>query len=452
MTLVVKSVFSRAMRLCLATALLGAIAQAQAGVSFQAVVATLNQPAAGSSNVPPDDTATTRVVLGERSMAVTSASRAAVFDFAGRRRYDIDLKAGTYVDYSLFDGVGFRVMEVQNRANLRRALAAAKVENAMSDPVFDEQSLSLTLQPARSLTEAVDGLDTVLSVDGKPLARIGAGGAPASAADCAAFVRYLRYQFGGHPLVLAKLASLGRIPATFVMYYREVGGSQTRSFAISGLTSTAAPAYDLARFTQRQAGEGADEIDQLLDRARHAARPSAEAQRLSFDTELAAAFAEKRALDAMLGAVEWTLTTGAPMKPFLPEQQALLQADPSVRAVLAAMNPTGKAALGASVQLMQSMRAQTSAKRHMLQLFEANNRAKLGERATALQLFASVLRANPALAGAYKDLGDVLISGFDMARAWRSWDEGRRIAPALNLFTAVNEFEQKLLRDYPEYF
>lgn len=31
-------------------------------------------------------------------------------------------------------------------------------------------------------------------------------------------------------------------------------------------------------------------------------------------------------------------------------------------------------------------------------------------------------------------------------------DTGRRIAPQLNLFDAVNQFEQKLLRGHPEYF
>ncbi|MDL2357282.1 MAG: hypothetical protein QFF03_18670, partial [Pseudomonadota bacterium] len=208
--------------------------------------------------------------------------------------------------------------------------------------------------------------------------------------------------------------------------------------------------YDLARFAERAGG--ADEIDQLLDRARRTPLPSPEQDRLAYEAEVTAAFSEQRVLDAMLGTIEWTLMSGAPMVPFSADRKALLQADPAVRSVLAAMNPSDKAGLSAAVQVMQSMRAQTMRKRHMLQLFEANDRMKLGERATALQLFASVLRANPALAGAYKDMGDTLFAGFDMPRAWRSWDAGRRIAPALNLFTAVNQFEQTLLRDYPEYF
>lgn len=266
-----------------ATAMLAVAVQAQAGTSFQITVATHNQPGPGSQNVPPDDTLTSQVVLGERSMSITTPGRAAILDFASRRRYDIDLKAGTYVGYSLFHSVGFRGMEAQNRANQRRALAAAKIESPTSDPVFDEQSLSVLLQPGRALTEAADGADTILSVDGKPLLRIGAEGTAVGAGDAAALARYLRYQFGGHPLVLAKLASLGRVPAKFVMYYREVGGTQTRTFTISGLTTTAPPAYDLARYAERAGG--ADEIDQLLDRARHEAHPASAADRAKFEAE-----------------------------------------------------------------------------------------------------------------------------------------------------------------------
>lgn len=432
-----------------ATGLLAVALQAQAGITFQVAVSTHYQPGPGSQNLPPDDTVTSQVLLDARSISVTTPGRTAVFDFASRRRYDVDLKAGTYVDYSLFDTVGFRVMEVQSRANLRKMLAAAKIDAPAFDPVFDEQSLSISSQAGRALTEAFDGADTVFSVDGKALLRFGAGGAPVGADYAAAFTRYLRYQFGGHPLVLAKLASLGRVPDKFVMYYREVGGSQTRTFTISGLKPWSAPVYDLVRYKERIGG--ADEIDQLLDRAR-ATRAPTDADRIKFEAQQDAAFADKRGLDAMLGAVEWSLMTGAQMKPFSPDRQALLQSDPAVRTVSGAMQPRDKAGLSAAAQVMKTMQAQTMSKRHVLQLFDANDRIQLGERAAALPLYASVLRANPALAGAYKDMGDALIVGFDMPRGWRSWDQGRRIAPQLNLFEAVNEFEQKLAREHPEYF
>ena len=78
--------------------LLGAGAQAQAALSFQLEVATHIQPGPGASNVAPDATGTSQVVLGERYISVNSPGQATIFDLASRRRYQVDLKAGTYVE------------------------------------------------------------------------------------------------------------------------------------------------------------------------------------------------------------------------------------------------------------------------------------------------------------------------------------------------------------------
>jgi hypothetical protein len=440
---------ARAMRFCVAAALLMAGASAQAGLSFQMNVATHNQPGTGTTTSRPEhERVTSQVVLGERHIAVVAPADAQIYDFSSRRRYRVDLKDSTFVDYSLFDTVGFRVMEVKNRENLRRTLAAAQIDQIVFDPVFDEHALSLASSTQRTLDERADGPETILSIDGKPLMKIAAGGTAVSASDAALFTRYVRYQFGGHPLVLAKLAALRRVPSTFVMYYASTGGTETSTFTVSGMTLAAAD-YEMGKYSPRSGG---DEIDLLLDRAQLARVPALEKRRQAHDAEMNTAFADKRTLDGMLGAAEWHLMTGAPMERFTAERLAMIQADPSVRAVGQAMNPRDKAGLLAAARVMQSMQAQTMSKRYILQLFEANHRVKLGERSAALKLFASVLRANPALAGAYKDMGDTLIAGFDMPRAWRAWDQGRRIAPGHGLFESVNQFEQKLMRDHPEYF
>ena len=165
------------MRFCVAAALLiaGALAQAQAGLDFRMEVATPDKPGAGSVSSRLDHvTETSQVVLGDRYRSVTTLDQAGIYDLAGRRRYQVDLKTGTFVDYSLFDTVGFGVMEVKNRESLGRTLAAGKVDQIVFDPGFDEYSLSVPSQTARTLAESEEGGDTVLSIDGKPLTRIAA--------------------------------------------------------------------------------------------------------------------------------------------------------------------------------------------------------------------------------------------------------------------------------------
>lgn len=154
----------------------------------------------------------------------------------------------------------------------------------------------------------------------------------------------------------------------------------------------------------------------------------------------------------MLGAAEAMLTTGEPLTPFTPAQTALLRDDPAVRQVSATMGAKGKAALIAAVPVLQQAQQHTIGERHMLKLFEANDHQMLGQLDLARPLFVSVLTTHPWLAGAYKDLGDLHFRQFDMGRAWRCWDAGRRLAPALGIFSSVDRFEETLLKQHPEYF
>jgi hypothetical protein len=78
----------------------------------------------------------------------------------------------------------------------------------------------------------------------------------------------------------------------------------------------------------------------------------------------------------------------------------------------------------------------------MLALFAANDALGLGRSELA----------KPLLAGAHKDLSDLLLRQFDMARAWRRWDAGRALAPRLGLIFSVNEFEQSSLALRADYF
>ncbi|CUI06933.1 hypothetical protein [Massilia antarctica] len=435
-------------RLVLAGALCTS-APALAALSFDLSVATKYKVAAHGDNPPPDEVRQFKVVLGERYLSVSSPSESTIYDLATRRRYQIDLASRRYVDYSLFDEVGFRVQELKNRSVLNKSLSVAKVDLPAFDPVFDEHQLSVA-SAARKLSESTEAGATVLAVDGNPLAHIPAGGTRVSAADAALFERMMRYRFGGHPLVLARLASEKRVPAGFVMYHKQIGNSQARTYTISALKESAPASYDLKPYQPRAAA--ASELDQLLDKAQAGAAPPAAASRQAFETGIAQAFADKRALDAMLGMSEWSFVSGEPMKTPTPEQKVLLNADPQVRAFAAAMRPKGKAEMEEAVARLQELRKLTTQKQHMLMLFEANWRARLGDVRGALPLYASVLRANPALAGAYKDMGDALHQNYDMPRAWRSWDAGRRMAPGLALFKAVNQYEQQLLREHPEFF
>jgi hypothetical protein len=105
-----------------------------------------------------------------------------------------------------------------------------------------------------------------------------------------------------------------------------------------------------------------------------------------------------------------------------------------------------------AVGTLQTLRAQAGPRGYLLRLFEAKDRVMLGELPAAPPLFAEVLQANPALAGAYKDIGDFYFRSFDTARAWRSWELARTLAPMFRNLEPVAQHERTLATRFPEYF
>ncbi|RKH92199.1 hypothetical protein D7Y04_42785 [Corallococcus sp. AB038B] len=83
---------------------------------------------------------------------------------------------------------------------------------------------------------------------------------------------------------------------------------------------------------------------------------------------------------------------------------------------------------------------------------EAGARRALGESQEARALLLKVIEANPYFTGAYKDLGYICVSDWDMGAAWLCWDAARNIAPGHHLLKDVSALEEMLATEHPEYF
>ncbi len=94
------------------------------------------------------------------------------------------------------------------------ALQAGGLQAHVTPPVYEEQALSVPAARRRNalLPQVLDGA-VLWSLDEQPLLRLGIAGSPVSGDDATAFAQYLRYTWGGHPLVLKMLADGKRIPA-----------------------------------------------------------------------------------------------------------------------------------------------------------------------------------------------------------------------------------------------
>ena len=440
-------------RASVATILFLGASAAQASVAFHVTVTTerVNQPGVKTS-LPARTTQESDVVLGPHYLSVRDGKALSVLDFATRRRHVIDMAASTYDTYSLFDVAGFRVFELRHRQGIAGILKAGGLEQHATLPVYEEQALSVLDNKRRGALQPqlLDGA-VLWSLDKQPLLRLGIAGSPVSGDDATAFAQYVRYTWGGHPLVLKLLADGKRIPADFTLHYEEVGGKVARHFRVSAMTAGAPAAYSLAAYRLRPLAADAPPLERVLAQAASLpplspqAHPAlrAEAERL---------FAADKPFEAFLTMLEDHFSTGVLVEKLSLQQQRAMQECQPIHDLTRGLQAKDKEGIADALATVQELRKQTGMEQPVLALFEGNLRAKLGKWPEATALYLQVLQAKPQMAAVYQDLGDALLAQFDAPNAWRSWDAGRAMAPSLRQFRKVNDLERSLLNDYPAFF
>ncbi|GJI98327.1 hypothetical protein RugamoR57_50450 [Duganella caerulea] len=436
----------------LAVLALAASASCHAAVTLQVTTSVHFEPTKSASNLPADSKTTAFVTLADDYIAAKSGNLTTVYDFKNRRRVVLDDVNKTYVDYSLYDTLGFRVFEMRSRIGMNAAMAKAAIPDFKPARKVDlEQELTLAEDSATVIDASTSGDTLRFTSEGIPLAAWSKHGAQPGARDVAHFAQLLRYVQSIHPQVLAKLAEGGVIPDSLTFTTNTSLAPATVRLDVEKVQSASPPAFTLQGYAPRQAAPAQGALEALVDRMAAQTPQQLDALRAAHPCDTEAAYREDQLLDTMLGRIECTLSTGAPMLTFTPAQLEQVRASVPVSLAFSATKVTKQEEVVAAVKTLSGLRSQAPRKAYVLKLFEANNRARLRQFNESSQLFADVLEANPVLGGAWKDMGDLMIMRFDMPAAWRSWDIGRRIAPTLPNFAYVNQLESEMARRHPEY-
>jgi hypothetical protein len=406
----------------------------------------------GSSNVPKDAAHDADIVLSKRYLTVGATDHVTILDFEKRRRIFVERKTGTYVDYSLYDSIGFRVLELNNRRQMNQMLINAKIDKQIAEREDYEHELSVQIQPPLTISANREGDETVFSAVGKSLFRQSLKGIPVDVEDSTAFAQFLRYNFGGHPFILDNVAKGKLIPSRVTFTFRNLVAVTSVTITVTSAQTVEDGPYNLQPYVPRVLTQSQDGLDEILDRAWNMPVLRMDEEKQKLRQEIAAAFQEARPFDAFLGWTEFMLTTGELLPAFSPDEKSLLQSDAAFQKLLLALKPDTKEQLQEAVKTLQELQQHTPSKQHILKIFEANHLKALGETLTAQRLFTEVLQNHSLLTGAYKDLGDALFIGYDASRAWRCWDIGRRIVPQFGTLSSVDQLEKKLVADHPEYF
>jgi hypothetical protein len=362
------------------------MSSAQANVSLQVEVDTHVDAGKRAQNAPADTRSSLEVILADRYFVVNSAKLATVYDFDRRKRVVIDTERKTRVDYSLFDTVGFRVIEFRNREYLGKMLAGLKVGEKVMSTVDSEHILAVQAKPSNPLqVKTDDGGETYLN-DGRVLFRRLEPSTPVSSSgDARMFTQFVRYTFGGHPQILNALTAKDSIPSRLVFIMND-GRLTTRTVNIKSVQLDDKTQIDITAFPLRNASAPTDPVDEALDRAAAITATELIAARQRAKDELVAPFADGHVLDGFLCSFEWSLMTGENLPPSSPEKAALLQKDESVRKLGIALGANTKETLADAVKVIAELRSSTATKGYVLKIFEANDRALLGDRQAARKL------------------------------------------------------------------
>ena len=360
-----------------------------AATHFHVDVSLHNEAKEANAKAPPDTKSSLDVTLVDQYFSVKSQAVTIIFDFKKRQRIVIDNDRRTYVDYSLFDTVGFRTLEFDNRKMISGALAAAKVDTISSDLVDVEHELSVQGGSLAKLEEDVGEEGFVMSSGKRRLARWSQAGSRVDSETAARFAKLLRYMWGGHPQILDRIAGGALIPNELTLTFSELGWDKTVSMSIKEVQQSGQPpAYDLSAYARRRLTLPANEIDVLLDASANLSRDAVNAAKDAQRQAIAKALQDGRILDAGLGIVEWDLMGGEPslVHSFSREEMMQIQNDAAVQQLSTAMEAKTKEARTEAVKTLVSLRAGAPKKSYVLKIFEANYRNPLGDRALAQKL------------------------------------------------------------------
>jgi hypothetical protein len=389
------------------------------------------------------------VVLGDNYLQVDDGVSNTICDFTKRRMYMVSAGSDSYNVTSLYAVVGFRGPEFENRKRLSEILTKAGVKEMVMPRVLTEHLLSIAERDeSPELVKDSRVGWTVYSWQGLELLGYGGEIVPTTPQQRDAFVRFLTYRTAGHPDILKDLRSVNGIPSKLNITLRDVGMDVTRTLTLVSHEERADQAYVLPA----KRVEPDDELKEILTLAHDLTPEKVVQHSQQILKEAETDMQQGRLFDAMLGWLEYGLTSGDQSGKAIRGNLEELGKNADCVELFGALEPKTKEEAEKSVKTLAALRGKSQSRMHVLMIFEANTRTGLKDPGEASKLFRAALKDAPHIAGAWKDLGDIYYGSYNMPNAWRCWDAARQMAPQHPMLKDFDKFEQMLVTRHPEYF
>lgn len=388
-----------------------------------------------------------KVVLAADYLEFTDNDGRVVHDFVSYQSHLVN--GDDYVRRSLYADIGFRVAEAANRLALLESLREADPTALAGEEVTVEHLFAIDDEQTEANLSKTDGALISYGHKGRLLAEFSTRGRALTAAQSKAFVRFLRYYCGGHPDILSEVQVRSVLPEQVRIDVSNVSEVISYRLRLLGVEESSAPRPDFSAL--RPTVLPPEPIGTLVALGMQLDPKAVEDAVAVLRGRADQAFAQGSVFEAALLYFEVLLMQGGPPPEALTAQRARFEADANAKALFDALLTGGQNPAQAVAQF-QALEAKAPGRAHVLKIFRAGMLMPGGELVQARDLFLEALRVNPAIVGAWKDLGDIYHSNYETDMAWLCWDIGRRLSPQHDMLRTVNRLEQALLANYPGFF
>ena len=400
---------------------------------------------------PAEEHYTMTVTLAADTLQVDRPDQLTVYDFARRRMLRVDKPKHSYVEGSLYSRIGFDVAEFGNRMMLAKVLATLKQANNPMAPALTEHLMALS-DPVNAtvIDTRTVGTDTVYSWAKQPLMTVSQKTRDVPAATLGQYLRFLRYEVGGHPKILSAIERGGGVPERLTIV-RSNMSVETRTLTLQGIDERADAPFSPEGYTRAMPEREPFTTLKLLS-----STPAADlnTRTTALRGERDAALAAGHVFDATLANFIIGLSTGEQDEgaAWLRSHIDQINAEQNMGRLMQSLEPHDEASARQAAETLAALKQVDNPHGYVLNIFEANVRASLKDEAQAEKLYFSALSVNPTITGAWIDLGNQYYRRFDAEAAWACWDAARALNPAHPFLKSIDTMEQKLRVDHPEFF
>jgi hypothetical protein len=326
-----------------------------------------------------------------------------IFDFDKARDFLVDKNTSEYTDDSLFATAHFRHAEFQNRQYIRGVLKAGGVDDPSYSPCMISHQFSLSsAEPKADAIKWKRGGCEATTL-GQRLFLRSEGHTTVSKANAARFARFLRYQVAGHPLILDRIVQDCIVPNQVEFWMQDTGTTTHQVICVNECAEEENLSYTLDGLTEVP---GDDAVAYELP---------------PVDAEVQQLLTDGKELDALLVVLSYSLSGGeidTKLRALMDEAIAN-SAHAAEFQTLLANSPSNDEEAQQYLDSMEKFTNLATRNRSLFGVFAAPIHAVKGDIETAIALYKSAIDASPFLAGAHKDLGDILISNYLVTEGYR---------------------------------